>query len=49
MSDTALYANNARQKGNNAAWGYPNVLISHDRVVVISKKAVCRVKDWRGA
>ena len=26
MSDTALYAINAKQKANNAALGYPNVL-----------------------
>jgi hypothetical protein len=29
MSDTAWYAINAKQKANNAALGYPKVLISH--------------------
>ena len=46
MSDTALYANNAKQQGNNAALGEPNVLISHDRVVVISKQAVSMLQRF---
>jgi hypothetical protein len=40
MSGTALYANNAKQNVNDAALGEASVLISHARVVVISKKAV---------
>ena len=46
MSDTALYANNAKQQGNNAALGEPNILISHDRVVVISKQAVSMLQRF---